>query len=231
MRNPDWLRSTLDALFPRECHACGTLLGPDERFVCASCLARFPRTRYHRQPDNAMERRFMGLFPFERATGLFFYSRDSEISGLIHDFKYRGFPGLARMMGRVMARELLPAGFFDGIDVIQPVPLHWLRQATRGYNQSRELALGLSSETGLPVVDAVKAVRHHRTQTSLTSEARRRNLRGIFRVTDPQALAGRGVLLLDDVCTTGTTLAELARAVHDSVAGVRIVMLTLGVTF
>lgn len=227
----EWIGSSIDSLFPRVCHVCGSQLGPGDRYVCASCLSALPRTHYHRLEDNPMERRFMGRFPFERAAGHFFYSRDSALAGLIHDFKYRSFRGLARMLGAMMGRELLSTGFLAEVEAVQPVPMYWFKRATRGYNQSREIALGFSSATGIPVIDAVRAVRAHRTQTSLREAERRRNLSGIFRVTDAEALRGRGILLLDDVCTTGATLAETARTIHEAASGVRLTMLTLGVTF
>lgn len=125
-----------DALFPRVCHVCGVPVGGDSPYVCPACLARLPRTGYHRVPDNAMEQRFLGLFPFRQATGHFFYSRDSGLAVLMHDLKYHRFPGLARHLGRIVASELLSTGFLTGIDMAVPVPMHFMKQAARGYNLS-----------------------------------------------------------------------------------------------
>lgn len=190
-----------------------------------------PRTRYHRLPDNAMERRFMGQFPYVRATGHFFYSRESGIASLMHDLKYRSFRGLARYLGEKVGEELLTTGFFSDVDVIVPVPMHWKKQALRGYNQTVEIARGLSQATGIKVAGNLKAVRGHRTQTSLTLRQRLRNTEGIFRLERPGEIDGLGVLLVDDVCTTGATLSTAAIELTAKAPSVRLSLLTLAVTF
>ncbi|MDE6682523.1 MAG: ComF family protein, partial [Muribaculaceae bacterium] len=111
--------SLLDFIFPRVCHLCGATLSAQEKgCVCTPCLSLLPRTLYHRQGGNPMEMRFAGLFPFERATGHFFYSSGSEVSQLIQYLKYRHFRNLARFMGETVGRELLSTGFFSDIDAI-----------------------------------------------------------------------------------------------------------------
>ncbi len=220
-----------DALFPRVCHVCGVPVGGDSPYVCPACLARLPRTGYHRVPDNAMEQRFLGLFPFRQATGHFFYSRDSGLAVLMHDLKYHRFPGLARHLGRIVASELLSTGFLTGIDMAVPVPMHFMKQAARGYNQAEEIARGIGRESGIPVVRTLRAVRPHRTQTSLTIAGRRENTDGLFAVRRRDDLVGKSVLIVDDVCTTGATLASAAESLLASVPDAEVSLLTLGVTF
>lgn len=225
------LRAIIDYMYPRVCHICGAPLTGDARYVCASCLSRMPRTLYHRQADNAMEQRFMGIFPFRQATGHFFYSRGSDLALLMHDLKYHRFRGLARYLGEVVAGELLPTGFLSDIDMIVPVPMHYIKQARRGYNQSVEIARGVSHVSGIPVAENLRAVRGHKTQTSLTLDQRVRNTSGLFRLYRPEEIDRRGVLLLDDVCTTGATLTSAAEAILSAAPDARISLLTLGVTF
>lgn len=225
------LREICDFVFPRQCHICGEVLPDGSRYVCASCLSRMPRTLYHRVPDNAMERRFMGQFPYRAATGHFFYSRGSDIALLMHDLKYHKFRGLACFLGEVVAGELLPTGFLSDIDFIMPVPMHFIKKARRGYNQTEAISCGISSVSGIPVTDNLRAARSHRTQTSMTLEQRLKNTEGLFRVARPDELRGKTLLIVDDVCTTGATLASAAREVAGAVPGVEIVLLTLGVTF
>lgn len=225
------LAPIVDFLFPRVCHICGRTLADTERYVCTGCLSRLPRTLYHRRRDNPMEQRFMGLFPFERATGHFFYSRGSELAILVHDLKYHRFRGLARYLGSVVADELLPSGFLTGIDLVIPVPMHFVKQARRGYNQVEEIAAGISSETGIPVVRNLRAVRSHRTQTSLTLDERVRNTENLFHLVRPNEIDGKNVLLLDDVCTTGSTLCAAASEISKRAPAAHISLLTVGVTF
>lgn len=225
------LGSILEFIFPRQCHICAVTLGDTERYICATCLSRMPRTLFHRQPDNAMEQRFMGQFPYRQATGHFFYSRGSELAVLMHDLKYHRFPGLARYLGEVVATELLPTGFLSDIDVVVPVPMHPLKQARRGYNQTIEIARGISRVTSIEVAQNLRAVKGHRTQTSMTLEQRLKNTQGVFGVRRPDELDGKGVLLIDDVCTTGATLSAAATALTEACPNIELSLLTLGVTF
>jgi len=225
------LAPIVDFLFPRMCHICGRTLAATERYVCTGCLSRLPRTLYHRRKDNPMEQRFMGLFPFERATGHFFYSRGSELSILMHDLKYHRFRGLARYLGSVVASELLPSGFLTGIDCVIPIPMYFIKQARRGYNQVEEIAAGINSVTGITVVRNLHAVRSHRSQTSLTLDERVRNTEDLFKLVCPTDIDGKNVLLLDDVCTTGSTMCAAASEISRSAPAARISLLTVGVTF
>lgn len=227
----DVLRLLGDYMFPRQCHVCGADLSGDDRYICPVCLAAMPRTLYHREPDNAMERRFMGQFPYRQASGHFFYSRESEIARLMHDLKYHRFRGLARYLGEVVGTELLPTGFLSDIDVVLPVPMHWLKQGRRGYNQTVEIARGLSAVSGIRVADNLRAIRSHRTQTRLTLAQRLKNTEGVFLLERPEEINHKGVLLLDDVCTTGTTLASAAIELTSKAPDVRLSLLSIGVTF
>lgn len=218
-------------IFPRCCHLCGSKLSEGEEFVCPVCLSRLPRTLYHRSHMNPMEQRFAGIFPFVRATGHFFYASGSDLSILMQDLKYRHFKGMARFLGSVVGRELLMTPFLTGIDGVMPVPMHFLKKARRGYNQTEEIGIGFSDVTGIPLFDNLKAVRPHRTQTSLSIEERRRNTDGIFSIKNSSELEGKHILVLDDVCTTGSTLISAASALQDSCVNAKISLLTVGVTF
>lgn len=224
------LRAALDFLMPRTCHICDGKLADHEQFVCTMCLDKLPRTRYHSMPMNGMVQRFAGQFPFRHASGHFFYSRSSDLARLVHNFKYHSYPSLARRLGRLMAEELYITPFLNDIDVIIPVPMHWLKKARRGYNQAEMLALGIAEVTGAAVVTDLRAVRGHRTQTKMTLQQRLLNTEGLFRVDDPSRIDGHGVLLVDDVCTTGSTLANASRALWRDSAPSSLTLLTLGVT-
>lgn len=228
-----WTDRLLDILYPPVCHICGGWLPPGERFICPPCISQLPRTLYHRDNSgiNPMEHRFAGIIPFERATGVFFYAPNSPLAQVVQDFKYRRFPGLAFRFGEIMGNELFSSGFFSDIDAIIPVPLHILKRARRGYNQSEMLGRGISKVTGVPVSTLLRAPRSHRTQTSLSHEERRHNTSGIFRLHHPERFAGRHILLVDDICTTGSTLLSAAETVLDAVPAARISLLSLGVTF
>ncbi|MBD5269268.1 MAG: ComF family protein [Bacteroides sp.] len=236
MKRPDLfagVRSVLDLIFPPVCHICGAALPPGDKFLCSPCIASLPRTLYHRDPSgtNPMEHRFAGIIPFRRGTGVFFYAPGSPLSQTVQDFKYRKFPGLARRLGQIMANELFPTGFFSGVDAIIPVPIHYTKRLRRGYNQSEMLARGISDVTGIPVSILLKAIKPHRTQTSLSHDARRHNTQGIFSLRHPERLRGKHVMVIDDICTTGATLLSAAEAILKDEPTTEISLISLGVTF
>lgn len=224
------LKDIADFFLPRTCHLCGCTLRESERTICLRCIETLPRSLYHQMPLNPMERRFAGIVPFVRATGHFIYSRNSELASAIHDMKYRKFPSVGRRLGEIVGEELHMAGFFDGADCVAGVPMHWWKKARRGYNQADFIAEGVGEATGLPVVDALEAIRSHKTQTAMTLEQRMANLSGSFRVTDPESLKGKGLVLVDDVCTTGSTLRSLASEVSAEVPDCRLYLLSICVT-
>lgn len=219
-----------DVLFPPVCHICGNTLSEHERFACTHCLHSLPRTGYHCRRPNPMEERFAGIFPFERATGHFFYTRDSALSQLIQDMKYRHFPSIGDMLGFLAASELYATGFFNSIDLIVPVPMHFLKQARRGYNQVTRIVEGISKATGIPVDESLKAVRTHRTQTSLSRENRLANTEGLFKARCADTLTAKGILLVDDICTTGATIISAAEAIWKA-SPASLSVMTIGVTF
>lgn len=220
----------LEYLFPERCHLCDSPLGEGEHFVCPECLDMLAPTNYHLMHSiNPMEEKLVGGPRFNRATGCFFYVADNSVARLIQDFKYREFPELAVHMGRLAANHLRDSGFFEGVDVLLPIPLHFLKRMRRGYNQAEQLALGVASVTGLPVGDNLKARTYHRTQTRLDREARERNMSRYFKLAHGQELEGLHVMIVDDVCTTGATLRNAARALQE-VPGLEISYFTLATT-
>lgn len=221
----------LDFIFPRVCHVCNCSISTPQKYICPACLMKLPRTNYHRIPGNAMEQRFMGIIPYERIAGHFFYKRDTEFAGLIHDFKYRKFPGLARYLGEIVGQELLPTGFFADIEIVMPIPIHWTKRAVRGYNQTDEIAKGISEASGIKIANNLRAARPHKTQTSLTLDQRVKNTADVFKIKNPEDIEGKSILLVDDVCTTGSTLISAAKTILQTAPRCKISILTLGVTF
>lgn len=226
-----WVNDCINILFPAECHICGNVLASHEKFVCSSCLQSLPRTGYHRNLRNPMEEKFAGWFPFLSATGHFFYSKDSALSRLIQDLKYRNFPSIGEMLGELVAKELFPTGYFNDIDVIVPLPMYFWKKARRGYNQTEKIASGIGRSAGIEVVDSLKMVRSRKTQTSLSDSQRRLNAVNLFKVKGNVDLNDKGVLLVDDICTTGATLGSAAKALTDTFPRIRLSLFVLGVTF
>jgi outer membrane protein OmpA-like peptidoglycan-associated protein len=114
-----------------------------------------------------MAKLFWAQIPIERAAALFYYEAHSETANIIYMLKYKNHPEIGGVMGRMTAKELQINGFFDGIDGIVPVPLAKKRLHQRGYNQSMEIAKGVSEITGLPIYN--KVVRRNAFEGSQTN--------------------------------------------------------------
>lgn len=225
----DWLYSFISLLFPRCCVVCGRSLAKGEECICAMCNINLPRTNYHLQKDNPVEQLFWGKIPLERATSFFFYRKGSDFRQILHQLKYGGQKEIGAIMGRYMASELTVSGFFEGIDVIIPVPLHKRKQRIRGYNQSEWIARGISAVTGIRIdTEVIVRRKHTDTQTRKSTFERWENVDGIFELHHAESLKGKHLLVVDDVLTTGATTVACASRLME-IEGVRISVLTLAV--
>lgn len=223
------LRSLLDFLLPGGCVVCRRwIAGSDESgpIVCGPCRSRLspaswprcprchhPRGTGREEADDCLECRD---WPEELAAARYAYVLVAPASDLVHALKYEGWRELAGVMAAPMARAARsvsatlagPGGF-----VVVPVPTTARRLRERGYNQAGLLAEGVAARLGLPVAEALTRARALASQTALAPGERRENVRGAFSVgrrDDAELIAGRSVLLVDDVLTTGATAGEAA---------------------
>ena len=223
-----WLSNLL---FARTCPICGEPLPSDGPPICPLCEMLAPLTNFHLAEQNPMVTQFWGLMPLHHASAMVWYIHGSGWQRAIHDIKYhRGFH-LARELGEWWAVQLAQSEFYRDIDAIVPVPLHWRRRLSRGYNQSEYLADGLAKGLGVSVIrNAVRRSRYNSSQTFHSSTERWDNVEGIFRVTRPELLRGKHLLLVDDVFTTGATIISLGNAILASAEGVTLSVATLSVS-
>jgi len=204
----------ISLLFPRLCYGCGNHLMRNESLICTECYVLIPRTNFHLKADNPVAQLFWGRCQIEKAAAFSFYTKDSRIRKLIHQLKYKGIKEVGPELGRIYARSLLHSGFFEGIDIIIPVPLHPTKMRKRGFNQSDLISDGISAVSGIPL-DTKILIRKtiSATQTRKSRYDRWTNVEDIFRVTYENKLAGRHILLVDDVITTGSTLEACANEI------------------
>lgn len=219
----------LDLISPRLCVVCGHRLSVTEEVVCASCNFHLPRTGFqHNAYENEMAKLFWGQIPIERATAFFYYEAHAETANILYELKYKDHPEIGEIFGRMFAREIKSAGFFDGIDGIIPIPLAKKRQRQRGYNQSQEIAQGISEMIGLPIYNKVVSRKVFQgSQTSKGRWERNENVENVFELLDAETIQGQHLLLIDDVVTTGATIIACAKELLKA-GNVKISVLSLG---
>lgn len=211
-----------NAVLPPTCLACGVPIA-GEGGLCSACWNRLdlierPFCEQLAIPFSydlgagALSAEAIANPPvFERLRAVALY--DGVARELVHALKYRDHLELVRWMGSWMTRA--GAELIADTDVIVPVPLHWQRLWWRRFNQSAALASEIGVRSGMPTaLDVVRRVRSTRNQVGQSRSAREDNVRGAFRVDAEHkiAIAGRRVLVVDDVCTTGATLGAVSRA-------------------
>ena len=210
---PSLLSRLLDLIAPRSCAICQRRLAIGEEVLCASCTLHLPRTNHAESPyDNELSQLFYRKVPVERAAALFYYEPGSCVTRVVKEMKYHNHPDYGVFLGRLAATEFSRYGFFEGIEVIVPMPLAPTRLRQRGFNQSMELAKGISGITGLPIAaEAVKRTTFKVSQARSAHTEREENVKDAFEKGEGNLVKNRHVLLVDDIVTTGATMSACLR--------------------
>lgn len=223
-----WLHDLSRLIFPLTCEVCGEALVEGERVVCLGCLAAMPGV--DTGAESVLSRRLAAAVKAERVAAMFAYRRDTPYARVIQKSKYNSRPDIDYGLAREFAARLKPTGFFNGIDLLLPVPMHWRKKLMRGFNQAEEIARGIAECVGIEVADNIVALRPHGTQTRRNAAERMANASGAYAVVFPEELSGKHVLVVDDVITTGATVMSVCDALRQAVPDVRISVMALAAT-
>ena len=186
-------------LFPPKCILCGKLLKGEEQDLCRDCRVDSPEYPLRKE-------KFQFLDSF---TAVWYY--EGNVRRSLLRYKFYNSRNFAAGYGRLLAMKLLEA-HPEGFDCLTWVPVSPLRKLQRGYDQVELLAKAVGRELGMEPVPLVKKVRHNRPQSGISGAAKRRaNVLGAYREINRQQIAGKRILLLDDILTTGATAGEAGR--------------------
>ena len=211
-------KSLLHRLFPATCLLCLDPGQPPALDLCRGCEHDFPHNVPAcircAMPVSAGGETCGSCLRRRRVYDAAFapYRYEFPLDVLIHRFKYGGQIAIGRILGTLLARRLLERGRAC-VDAIVPVPLHAAREAKRGYNQAREIAMFTAELIGIPLEDRIaRRPRATVEQTALPAAARKLNLRGAFEIR--ASSVPLRVAIVDDVLTTGATAEALALALR-----------------
>jgi len=204
-------KATMDIvkkMFPVRCAGCGARTTEPKFCFCPDCFSHV--ILCHNEPESAVFHAAIYQGPLQKA---------------ILAFKYAGRKFYARPFAALLADVFNRHEI--RCDLIIPVPLHWRKEFSRGFNQTAFLAIHLGKLTNLPVsLTLLRKKKNTQPQAGLHESQRRENLKGSFTVTRPVSLKGKNILLIDDVCTTGATVRE-ATSVLRKGGSARVTVLTL----
>ena len=186
-------------LFPPKCVLCHRLLSREETDLCSSC-------RTHTPPFSDSKKHF----PFLAGWTALWYYRDDVRRSLLQ-YKFYNRRSYAGAYGRLLAMKLQTENM-DGFDILTWVPIGRFRRWKRGYDQVQLLAEAAAKELHTRAVPTLVKTRNNPPQSRISrTSARRANVMNAYRVTDPGRIAGKRILLLDDIITTGATISECAK--------------------
>lgn len=198
---------TIHLFYPHTCIGCGSDVIEGEEIICAKCFSQLPATGYFSHANNPVERIFVGRIPIEEGGSAFYFTKKSLLQNIMHEIKYRGNTEAGLFMGKQTGIALQQSGRFTDIDVVIPMPLSNRRQQQRGYNQAALLAQGIASVIKKPIETGVVVRRINTdTQTGKNRNHRWQTMQHVFAISNSETIAGKHVLLVDDIVTTGATL-------------------------
>lgn len=206
------LNGIVDFVIPRICVHCEKEINHDN-FLCEACmnsLGLIPHV------DDYMSFDYYKLYP-EKIIGLFRFEENTPVKSLLHSLKYEKMQSLGLIFGSklgVRIRSMVDESY----DLLVPVPLHLSKKRERTYNQSLAVCRGLQKSLGVPIVeDLLKRTRYTKSQTKLNTVARAENVVGAFILREKYkfSVAGKNIILVDDVITTGATIVECARVLRN----------------
>lgn len=221
--------SLVKLAFPDLCVACQQEQPVKGDILCIGCEMSMPYCRFPNLEDNLIHWRIGGRLLPEWASAYLYFKSGNTSRHILHALKYRGRKDVGEILGLRHGAEIKDKLTVPPPDVIIPVPLHPRKLHERGFNQSTAYGKGLSDALNVRMrEDLLSRNRYTETQTNKSKEDRMNNVLGAFHLSDPGALEGKSVLLVDDVFTSGATIEACALPlIH--IPGIKLAIATLAI--
>ena len=168
--------------------------------------------------ENPIMEKFNGIVPIEFANAYLSFRKKTNVQTLMHALKYKSATHLGIFLGQILGIQLKSVMTFDEHHCLVPIPLHPKKLLKRGYNQSLLIAEGVSEILQIPVIDdAIIRSKYSETQTKKKRFDRFENVSELFKVVKPERIQNKKIILIDDIITTGATVAACANILLTSV--------------
>jgi ComF family protein len=201
----------IDFFLPRFCSGCKSKLSINENQICNNCIQSIQLASNERI-EFEFEKKFGENIVIKDFKSLYVFEKDEALQNIIHSIKYNKKFLSAVQLGFFLGDHLKQNIKYWNIDILIPVPLHSLKKAERGFNQSDYIAKGISKKLNIPVsVKTLKRIVYTESQTMMTLREREENISDAFKVKNKKKISNKNVLLVDDVITTGATVRECGR--------------------
>ncbi len=195
-----------DVLFPPHCIVCDSGLYQGETDICAACLSSLPTVNENYSPDSLYVRLSAELRPSFVWAYLLFDSKN-KTQKILHAIKYGDSPDIAVRLSMIWADRIKESLTDAHIDIIVPIPLHKSKMRKRGYNQAMKIAEGVQKIIQLPIDETILFRKRNLFIQAKSKRSKRfENVKLVYAIRNTQKIAGKHILLVDDVLTTGATL-------------------------
>jgi ComF family protein len=230
----NWLdirSSASHLIYPETCLICEHELTQSERSICSFCAPELEYTYFEKYTEpTELDKLFWGRVKIEHTFSLLYFRKEKSTQKILHTLKYAHSPHIGVEFGRIIGRTLKQHSQWKEIDMLVPVPIHPKKEFQRGYNQSEQLAIGISDILSIPVdTDLLTKKLHTGSQTKKGRFDRWDNVSSVFRIgkstKTPQHIA-----IVDDVITTGATLESIVRTVQENYPDIRVSIISLALT-
>ncbi|MEY3237080.1 MAG: hypothetical protein RI883_1181 [Bacteroidota bacterium] len=224
-------RSISHIVYPDQCLICDAEILKDTSSICPFCKTEMHFTYFEKYNEpTELDKLFWGRIKLEGTYALLYFEKGKSTQKILHALKYKSNPQVGIEFGEEISHKLKSISFFKSLDLLIPVPIHPKKAFIRGYNQSEQIAIGLSNVLSIPVdKHFLKKQEHTESQTKRGRFDRWDNVVNNFSIgrknQNPKHIA-----IIDDVITTGATIEALVRSIQKNYPEIRISIISLALT-